>query len=81
MNHADVRFLPAGDTAVVVEFGDRIDRALSDRVLRLGAKLRAVEITGMIDMVPTYCSLLVGYDLMETDGLSLRRHLAAASRP
>ena len=31
----EVRFLSAGDTAMVVEFGDRIDRALSDRVLRL----------------------------------------------
>ena len=36
-----VRFLSAGDRALVVEFGDRIDRALSDAVLRLDASLRA----------------------------------------
>ena len=28
------RFLSAGDRALVVEFGDRIDRALNDEVLR-----------------------------------------------
>ena len=36
-----VRFLSAGDRALVVEFGDRIDRALSTEVLRLDASLRA----------------------------------------
>jgi hypothetical protein len=34
-----VRFLSAGDAAVAVEFGDRIDRVLSDRVLRQAQEL------------------------------------------
>ena len=36
-----MRLLPAGDTAVVVEFGDRVDRALSSEVLHLARQLRA----------------------------------------
>jgi len=56
------RFLPAGDTAVVVEFGDRIDRAVSDRVLSLSARVRAAGIPGVLETVPTYRSLLVHYD-------------------
>jgi len=66
-----LRFLPAGDTALVVEFGDVIDRALSERVLRLGAALRAAGIPGLIEVVPTYRSLLVRYDPMLTDSATL----------
>ena len=36
---ADYRLLPAGDTALVVEFGDRIDRELSALVLALARRL------------------------------------------
>ena len=73
----DVRFLSAGDTAMVVEFGDRIDRVLSDRVLRLGAKVRAVKVRGVVEMVPTYRSLMVHYDPLETDRVSLERQFGA----
>ena len=73
----DVRFLCAGDTALVVEFGDRIDRALSDRVLRLGAKLRAAKLPGVVETVPTFRSLMVHYDPLRTDHASLEGRLAA----
>ncbi len=73
----DVRFLSAGDTAMVVEFGDRIDRALSDRVLRLGARVRAVEVPGVVETVPTYRSLMVHYDPMVTDSVALRKNVEA----
>lgn len=62
----DVRFLSAGDTALVVEFGDRIERGLSDRVLRLAERIRAVDMAGVVAMVPTYRSLMVHYDPMRT---------------
>lgn len=67
-----LRFLPAGDTALVVEFGDVIDRALSERVLRLVAALRAAGIPGVIEVVPTYRSLMARYDPMLTDSATLR---------
>lgn len=73
----DVRFLCAGDTAMVVEFGDRIERALSDRVLRLSAKLRAAALPGVVETVPTYRSLMVHYDPLQTDHASLQGRLAA----
>jgi inhibitor of KinA len=57
-----VRFLPAGDTALVVEFGDRIDRQLNDRVLHLRARLHAAAINGVVETVPTFRSLMVHYD-------------------
>ena len=61
-HQTNVRFLPAGDTGLVVEFGDRVDRALSERVLRLSSSVRSSNIPGVIETVPTYRSLLVLYD-------------------
>jgi inhibitor of KinA len=65
------RFLPSGDTAVVVEFGDSIDRVLSDRVLRLSAAVRAATPPGVVETVPTFRSLMVHYDPLATDSASL----------
>ncbi len=65
------RFLLAGDTALVVEFGDRIERGLSDAVLRLSARVREARIPGVTETVPTYRSLMVHYDPLLTDSSSL----------
>ena len=62
----DPRFLPAGDTALVVEFGDEIDRAMSERVLRLAEQVRNAAIAGVIETVPTFRSLMVHYDPLVT---------------
>jgi len=65
------RFLPAGDTAIVVEFGDRIDRSVNDRVLRLSAQVRAANLPGVVETVPTFRSLMVHYDPLVSDSASL----------
>ena len=67
----NVRFLPAGDTAVLVEFGDRIGRGVSERVLRLRARVHAANLAGVVETVPTIRSLLVHYDPLATDSASL----------
>lgn len=66
-----VRFLPSGDTAVVVEFGDRIARDLSDRVLQLSAQVRASNVPGVVETVPTFRSLMVHYDPLATASATL----------
>jgi inhibitor of KinA len=61
-----VRFLSAGDRALVVEFGDGVDRTLSEAVLRLAASIRSSGLNGVIDTVPTFRSLMVHYDPLVT---------------
>ena len=58
----DYRLLPAGDTALTVEFGDRIDRQLSNLVLALARCLTEAKIVGVVECVPTFRSLTVYYD-------------------
>ncbi|MEO8026092.1 MAG: 5-oxoprolinase subunit PxpB [Bryobacteraceae bacterium] len=57
-----VSFRAASDQALLVEFGDRISVAVSDRVTRLVRLLTEQPIAGLEDMNPAYCSLLVKFD-------------------
>lgn len=59
---AAARFLPSGDTALVVEFGDRVDRHVSGLVIALAERLKAAAVAGVVELVPTFRSLLVHYD-------------------
>jgi inhibitor of KinA len=56
------KVLTAGDTALVIEFGDAVDRALSAWVLALARRLDEARVTGVIETVPTFRSLMVYYD-------------------
>jgi inhibitor of KinA len=71
-----VRFLSAGDRALVVEFGETIDRTLSSAVLRLAGSLDAAAIPGIIETVPTFRSLMVHYDPLLTTRADLERRIA-----
>ena len=67
MPSTSVRFLDAGDSAVVVEFGDSIDAGISARVLALDAKLQAAQLAGVVETVPTYRSLMVQVEPLAFD--------------
>jgi inhibitor of KinA len=69
-------FRNAGECALVVEFGDRIDDALTDQVLALDAAL--VPIPGLLETVPTYRSLMLHYDPLILPRVDLVRHVEAA---
>ena len=56
------KILCAGDTALVVEFGDCIDRRLSSIVLALARRLDEIRLDGIVETVPTFRSLMVHYD-------------------
>jgi inhibitor of KinA len=71
-----VRFLSAGDRALVVEFGETIDRRLSTAVLRLAACLDAAAIPGIVETVPTFRSLMVHYDPLLATRAELERRIA-----
>ena len=56
------RLLPAGDSAIVVEYGEGIDARVNAGVRRLHRALAAGGHAGIIETVPTYRSLMVHYD-------------------
>ena len=69
------RFLASGDTALVVEFGDRMDRHISALVLNLLRRLRDAEIAGVVEAVPTFRSLLIHYNPLIVRARDLKARL------
>jgi inhibitor of KinA len=56
------RYLPAGESALVVEFGDTIDPKIHDQVLALDGAVQQANWEGVIETVPTYRSLMIHFD-------------------
>ncbi|MFZ5916001.1 MAG: 5-oxoprolinase subunit PxpB [Chloroflexota bacterium] len=67
------RFLPLGDAALLIEFGDGIDEAINRRVRSLAALLAQESLDGLGEAVPTYRSLLVHYDPLRLDYAAIER--------
>ena len=68
-------FLPCGDTALCVQFGEIIDRKLCLQVVQLKERVESAAIPGVIEAVPTYRSLLVHYDPQRISQQKLCEHL------
>ena len=60
------RILPFGDCALLVEFDDQMSREVSERILALRDRVARDDLPGLIETVPTYRSLLVRYDPLQT---------------
>ncbi|HUK33083.1 MAG TPA: 5-oxoprolinase subunit PxpB [Vicinamibacterales bacterium] len=73
------RIVPAGDAAIVVEFEDRIDPAISARGAALANALETARIVGVRDVVPTYRSVAVYFDPLHTDRAALIRAIETLS--
>lgn len=61
-----VEFLPCGDCGLTVQFGFEIERDLAQQIMALRAAIDDHKITGVVETVPTYRSLLVHYDPLQT---------------
>jgi KipI family sensor histidine kinase inhibitor len=70
------RIVPVGDSAVLIELGETIDPLINAAVLALDAQIRTLELEGVIELVPTYRSLLVHYDPERLDGRVLLARLS-----
>lgn len=74
------RLLPSGDSAVTVEFSRNIDDTANQRVLALDRAVANQAITGVTETVPTYRSLLVHYDPVQTGFEALGEKLLALAQ-
>lgn len=79
------KILPYGDCAFLIEFGNQIDRSVSERILHLNEELLKSNFTGLVETLPTFRSLLVKYDPLQTGFETLSAEieglLTLATRP
>ena len=72
---SEVRFLPAGDSALVAEFGREVDEAVNQRVHDMARWLEMCRIPGVTEVLPTFRSLMVFYDPTKLSYAALVRKL------
>ena len=69
-----MRFKPAGDSALVIIFGDRIDEKINKKVHAVANAIEKASPDWLVEVVPTYTSVYVYYDPLK---LSYRNILDA----
>lgn len=58
----NVRFLTLGDSAIAVEFGQEIRLDVNQQVTALKKLLEENPVAGVVELVPTYCTLMIVYN-------------------
>ena len=52
----------AGDQAITLTFGKTIDPQISSFVFEVSESLRSFKLEGILDIIPSYCSVMIQYD-------------------
>lgn len=71
----EAKYLLYGDSALGVEFGNEISETINGRVRALYDLLKDSEMTGILETVPTFRSLLIYYDIEKISYKQLIRKL------
>ena len=58
----NIRVLTAGDSSLLIEFGNEISPEINRRIAAVVELMREQHIEGVVDVIPAFCSLLVNYD-------------------
>ena len=72
------RILAVGDSALWSEFGSEIDPGVNSRVYALAGQIEASHNAAVVELVPTYRSLLVNYNPLVSDYREMSRFLDEA---
>jgi len=56
------KFKPVGDSAIQVEFEQKIAPEINAQVTGFADLIKNAKIEGIIDMIPAFCTLLINYD-------------------
>ena len=67
----DYRIVAAGDSAIFVEFEDRIDPGVNARTIAFAEAITAANVAGVRDVVPAYRSAAIYFDPLRTDSAAL----------
>lgn len=57
-----VKILTAGDSSILIQFGNAIDPDINARIAATVQLMREQHIEGVVDMIPAFCTLLINYD-------------------
>jgi len=73
--YPEIQFLLMGDCALLLEFGDEISPEVNEKVRKMALALQADAVDGIVEVVPTYRSVLVLYNPLVIATENLKRKL------
>jgi len=75
-----MRILPCGFDGALIEFSQRISPSIHRRTIRFSKAIEDARILGVLEVVPSYCSLLLRYDPLLTEFAALAHQIRALKR-
>ncbi len=75
-----IRMQAVNENTWIIYLGDEISDAVAARVAQLTHSIRATLGPGLIDIIPSYTSVLVNFDLQQADRFAIESRLNAAVR-
>lgn len=76
----DMKLVPSGDCALTVTLGLEISEALNNCVHALHHKIETSTIDGILDLTPTYCTLMITYSPLKITYDQLSQRVKAFAR-
>jgi len=70
-------FRIAGDRGLLVEYGDAIEPAINRKVRSMAVAMGREPVSGVVEFIPTYRSVIIIYDPLATDPSRLEKDLLA----
>ncbi len=70
-----IRFLPCGESAVTVEFSREMSEEANRKIRFLAAQIERAHIRGILETVPTFCSMTVYFDPLRISRTRLEKKL------
>jgi KipI family sensor histidine kinase inhibitor len=78
--YASSRYLPLGDTALLIELGETINLEVNRKVVTLSDAIQNAYLNGVEELVPTYRSLLVRYNPLKITYEQLVSHVQSIEK-
>lgn len=72
----EIRYLPAGDRALVMEFGNTISAEIQSKIRSMMLVLTEHPVAGVVELVPAYRSLMIYYEPLITTWVELCAQLS-----
>ncbi|OFI06959.1 kinase A inhibitor [Clostridium acetireducens DSM 10703] len=69
------KYLLAGDKAIIIEFGNEINKEINNCVRNMYLAIKKYNIKGIVETIPTYRSILIEYDPLTINIKDLKNKL------
>lgn len=73
--YSEIKFIPSGDKSLVMEFGNSISPEINEKIRNMVMAIDQSNFPGILEIIPTYRSILIIYDPILVEFTSLINYL------